>query len=42
MIAHVSEEIQSKTRIRIMPDEVTHYPRERHDLDADLRAAGWE
>jgi citryl-CoA lyase len=42
VIAHVSEEIQSKTRIRIMPDEVTHYPRERHDLDADLRAAGWE
>lgn len=42
VIAHVSEEMQTKTRIRVMPDEVTHYPRERHDLDADLQAAGWE
>jgi citrate synthase len=42
VVAHVSEEIQTKTRIRIMPDSVTHYPRERRDLDSDLRAAGWE
>jgi citryl-CoA lyase len=42
VVAHISEEIQTKTRIRIMPDSVTHYPRERRDLDADLRAAGWE
>jgi citryl-CoA lyase len=42
VVAHVSEEIQTKTRIRIMPDSVTHYPRERRDLDADLHAAGWE
>lgn len=41
VIAHISEEIESKTRIRIIPDEVTYYPRERRDLDADLAAAGW-
>jgi citrate synthase len=42
VIAHISEEIQTKTRIRIMPDSVVDYPRARRDLDADLRAAGWE
>ena len=42
VIAHVSEELKTKTRIRIMPDDVTHYPRERRDLDADLKAAGWQ
>jgi citrate synthase len=41
VIAHISEEIESKTRIRIIPDEVAYYPRERRDLDADLEAAGW-
>jgi citrate synthase len=41
VIAHISEEIASKTRIRIIPDEVAHYPRERRDLEADLTAAGW-
>jgi citryl-CoA lyase len=42
VIAHVSEELKTKTRIRIMPDDVTHYPRERRDLEADLKAAGWQ
>jgi citrate synthase len=41
VIAHISEELESKTRIRIVPDEVASYPRERRDLDADLTAAGW-
>jgi citrate synthase len=41
VIAHISEELASKTRIRIVPDEVASYPRERRDLDADLAAAGW-
>jgi citryl-CoA lyase len=41
VIAHISEEIESKTRIRIIPDEVAYYPRERRDLEADLAAAGW-
>lgn len=42
VVAHVSEEIESQTRIRIIPDEIAHYPRPRRDLDADLAAAGWE
>ena len=41
VIAHVSEELESKTRIRIVPDEIAHYSRRRADLDADLAAAGW-
>jgi citrate synthase len=41
VIAHVSEEIESKRRIRIMPDDVTYYPRVRRDFDADRAAAGW-
>jgi len=41
VVAHISEEIQTKTRIRIIPDEIARYPRTRRDLDADLRAAGW-
>ena len=41
VIAHVSEELETKTRIRIIPDEVAHYARTRRDLDADLAAAGW-
>jgi citrate synthase len=42
VIAHISEELKTKTRIRIIPDEVAHYPRVRKDLDADLAAGGWE
>jgi citrate synthase len=41
VIAHVSEELQTQTRIRIVPDEIAHYSRRRGDLDADLKAAGW-
>lgn len=41
VIAHVSEELQTQTRMRIVPDETAYYPRERRDLDKDLAAAGW-
>jgi citryl-CoA lyase len=41
VIAHVSEELETKRRIRVIPDDVAYYPRDRHDLDADLKAAGW-
>lgn len=41
VVAHVSEELQTKTRIRIVPDEVAYYPRVRRDLEANLAAAGW-
>jgi citrate synthase len=42
VIAHISEEMRSKVRIRIAPDETVDYVRERRDLAADLRAAGWK
>ncbi len=41
VVAHISEELQTKTRIRIIPDEVAEYPRTRRNLEADLAAAGW-
>ena len=41
VVAHVSEELQSKQRIRVVPDEIAEYPRTRKDLDADLATAGW-
>ena len=41
-VAHVSEELQSKVRIRIVPDDIAHYSRERRHLEADLAAAGWK
>lgn len=41
VIAHISEELQSGYRIRVIPDEVAEYPRRRRDLAADLAAAGW-
>jgi citryl-CoA lyase len=41
VVAHISEELQTKTRIRIIPDEIAEYPRLRRDLKADLAAAGW-
>jgi citryl-CoA lyase len=41
VIAHVSEELQSKVRIRTIPDEAVEYQRPRHDLGDDLKAAGW-
>ena len=42
VVAHVSEELQSKVRIRIVPDDIAHYSRERRHLEADLAAAGWK
>lgn len=41
VIAHISEELQAKVRIRTVPDEAVDYDRPRHDLDADLQAGGW-
>jgi citryl-CoA lyase len=41
VVAHISEEFETKTRIRIVPDEIASYPRRRHDLESDLAAAGW-
>jgi citrate synthase len=41
LIAHISEEMASGVRNRIVPDETSYYPRERHDLAADMAKAGW-
>jgi citrate synthase len=41
LIAHISEELNSGVRVRIVPDSIAYYPRERRDLMADLTAAGW-
>ena len=41
VVAHISEELQTKTRIRIIPDDIAEYPRTRRHLEADLKAAGW-
>ena len=41
VIAHVSEEMQSKVRIRTIPDDAVDYDRQRRNLDADLKLAGW-
>ncbi|HUF45590.1 MAG TPA: citryl-CoA lyase [Aestuariivirgaceae bacterium] len=42
VIAHVSEELQSKVRIRVVPDDMVEYSRGRKQLKADLAAAGWK
>jgi citrate synthase len=42
LIAHISEELKSGVRNRIIPDSTVQYPRQRRDLDADLAAAGWK
>jgi len=42
VVAHISEELQSKTRIRVVPDEVAFYPRDRRDFESDRAAAGWQ
>lgn len=42
VIAHISEELQSKVRIRIVPDEVASYPRARADLAIEMAKAGWK
>jgi len=41
VIAHISEELQSKVRIRIVPDEIASYPRARADLAGEMAKAGW-
>jgi citryl-CoA lyase len=41
VVAHVSEEMQTGKRIRIISDEIADFPRVRRDLDQDLKAAGW-
>jgi citryl-CoA lyase len=41
VVAHVSEELKSQTRIRTIPDHEVAYDRTRHELDTDLKAAGW-
>jgi citrate synthase len=41
VIAHLSEEMQSKVRIRTVPDDDVDYDRSRRDLNADLKSAGW-
>jgi citrate synthase len=42
LIAHVSEELQSGVRNRIIPDTNVDYAHERRELGADMRAAGWQ
>ncbi|MBX5173344.1 citryl-CoA lyase [Rhizobium sp. NZLR1b] len=41
VVAHISEELQSKTRIRTLPDDIVDYARERKELNRDMAAAGW-
>lgn len=41
VVAHVSEEMQSNVRIRVVPDAIASYPRERRSFAEDLVAAGW-
>jgi citryl-CoA lyase len=41
VVAHISEELASKVRIRTVPDELVDYAAERRDLEADLIKAGW-
>ena len=41
LIAHISEELQSGIRNRIIPDQYADYKRGRLDLSADMKAKGW-
>jgi len=41
LVAHISEELQSGVRNRIIPDQNVAYARARHDLAADMKARGW-
>lgn len=41
VIAHISEEMQTGKRIRIISDDIAEFPRERRDLEKDLKANGW-
>jgi citryl-CoA lyase len=42
IIAHISEELRGKVRIRTVPDDAVEYDRRRHDLNVDMSAAGWD
>jgi citrate synthase len=41
IIAHISEELNSGVRVRLVPDSIAEYARERRDLATDMAAAGW-
>ena len=41
LVAHISEELQSGVRNRIIPDQNVDYARTRNDLTEDMRAKGW-
>jgi citrate synthase len=41
LIAHISEELSSGVRNRIVPDSIVEYAKIRRDLDADMAKAGW-
>jgi citrate synthase len=41
VIAHISEELNSGVRNRIVPDSTAEYARVRRDLESDMAAAGW-
>lgn len=40
VVAHISEEMQSKVRIRVIPDETASYDRERKDFTEDFAKSG--
>ncbi|MGX5831823.1 citryl-CoA lyase [Mesorhizobium sp. 43Arga] len=42
LIAHISEEMQSGVRNRIVPDTHVEYAQQRRDLTSDLKASGWD
>lgn len=41
LIAHVSEELRSGVRVRIVPDSNVDYSRDRRNLASDMSARGW-
>jgi citrate synthase len=41
LIAHISEELRSGVRNRIIADQNVNYARARHDLALDMKARGW-
>ncbi|TCM74932.1 citryl-CoA lyase [Rhizobium sp. BK068] len=42
LIAHISEELESGVRNRLVPDTHVEYTHERRDLASDLESAGWK
>lgn len=42
VIAHISEELASNVRIRVVPDAIVQYDVSRKDLAADMVKAGWK